>query len=391
MSKTVTIIDFKIIWNKIHHTITDEEQKLLDQWLDEDYAHKKFFDSVKQFYLSGTSFDNNEKETIKAWEKVMSKTIIKPKRKIIQWLSYVSVVLFVIFVTVTIYFISSGEKETNFERCIIENPIEPGTRKATLILDNGETYLLADNKEEVLLDGETEIKNTGTTLEYISKEKSKKGEIKFNTLKVPRGGEYFLVLSDGTKIWLNSETTLRYPVNFEKKERRVELEGEAYFEVTKNKESPFLVFSDEQVVKVLGTEFNILASPEKEEVLTTLVKGEVEVFLKESPEIKQKLIPNNQSLFSKQKNTISQKNVDPYKFIAWKEGRFVFEDESLSDIMETLSKWYNVEVIFSSEEARNYRFTGNLQRYDEFSEILKKIEKTNEIKFVIEDHTVFVK
>jgi ferric-dicitrate binding protein FerR (iron transport regulator) len=262
-------------------------------------------------------------------------------------------------------------------------------------LDNGEVYELSESTEEIFSEEGAQIKNTGKKLEYIpeteEKLKRKEERVKFNTLEIPRGGEYFLVLSDGTKVWLNSETTLRYPVNFNSEQRNVELTGEAYFEVAENKNAPFLVATGEQVVKVLGTKFNISSFQEDAFVLTTLVEGKVEVFLEKSPEVKQILLPSDQGRFDKEKGMISKRKVDPYKFIAWKEGRFVFEDELLSDMMKTLSKWYDVDVIFASERALDYRFTGNLRRYDNFREILEKIEKTNEVEFVIENREIIVK
>lgn len=136
---------------------------------------------------------------------------------------------------------------------------------------------------------------------------------------------------------------------------------------------------------------NISSFPEDAFILTTLVEGKAEVFPEKSPERKQILLPNHQSCFNKEEGKLSQKKVDPYKFIAWKDGRFVFEDEPLSDIMKTLAKWYDVDVIFDLGNASDYRFTGNLERYGNFSEILKKIEKTNEVEFRIEGRQIIVK
>jgi len=161
--------------------------------------------------------------------------------------------------------------------------------------------------------------------------------------------------------------------------------------VAENRDAPFLVTSGEQAVKVLGTKFNISSFPEDAFILTTLVEGKVEVFPEKSPERKQILLPSDQSRFDKEEERLSKKKVDPYKFIAWKDGRFVFEDEPLSDIMKTLAKWYDVDVIFDSGNASDYRFTGNLERYGNFSEILKKIEKTNEVEFRIEGRQIIVK
>lgn len=392
MPKTVTIIDFEIIWNKIHHTISGKEQKLLDQWLEESPAHQKFYENVKQFYSDGSSFENKKEDIDRAWKDVKRKTDL-PKNKYSRLIAYASFILLGALITTAIYFISS--KPAKQQPVIAETgtPIKPGSKKATLILDNGDVRELSENTEEILSEGGAQIKTTGNKLEYIpgTENELNREKVRFNTLEVPRGGEYFLVLSDGTKVWLNAETTLRYPVRFQNGQRKVELTGEAYFEVAENRDAPFLVTSGKQAVRVLGTKFNLSSFPEDAFILTTIVEGKVEVFPEQSPDSKQILLPNHQSCFNKEEGKISQQKVDPYKFIAWKEGRFVFENEPLSEIMKTLAKWYNVDVIFASEKARDFRFTGNLRRYENFGEILKKIEKTNEVEFKIEGRQVIVK
>ncbi len=392
MPKTVTIIDFEIIWNRIHDTISVEEQKLLDQWLEESAVHQKFYESVKQFYAEGSMFATKKEDIDQAWKDVNRKAGLS-KNKYSRLISYASFILLGALITTAIYFISPKSVEQQSVVAKVDIPIEPGSKKATLIMDNGVVHELSGSTEEIFSEGGAQVKNTGNKLKYIpgTEKKLSREKVRFNTLEVPRGGEYFLVLSDGTKVWLNSETTLRYPVHFKKGQRNVELTGEAYFEVTENKDAPFLVTSGKQVVKVLGTKFNISSFPEDSFVLTTLVKGKIEVFPEKSPDVKQILLPNYQSCFNKEEGKLSQKEVNPYKFIAWKEGRFVFEDEPLSDMMKTLAKWYDVDVIFASEKAGNFRFTGNLRRYDNFREILNKIEKTNEVEFIIEERQVIVK
>jgi len=144
-------------------------------------------------------------------------------------------------------------------------------------------------------------------------------------------------------------------------------------------------------VKVLGTEFNISSYKEDQFIYTTLVKGSVEVFVKDKAEIKQKLIPNEQSAINKSDMQISKRAVDPYRYVAWKDGRFVFQDQNLGEIMKTLSKWYNVEVVFAREELKTIRFTGNLERYSDFGKVLGQIGKTNEVKFNIENNLITIR
>jgi len=286
------------------------------------------------------------------------------------------------------------DNKLEMERFALEKAelIKPGTNKALLILNDGTSHDLTASNDLLLNEGGSVIKSEGTKLTYTKKEAvPKEKEIKYNTLSIPRGGEFFLKLSDGTKVWLNSETVIRYPVQFTGKERRVELMGEAFFEVAHNAKVPFIVESGEQSVKVLGTEFNISSYKEDPLILTTLVQGSVEVCFKNMPEIKQTLAPGEQSSINKLEAQILKHVVDPYKFVAWKEGRFIFDDKNLGEIMTTLSKWYNVEVTFASEDLRNYRFTGDLKRYADFGEVLKKIGKTNEVKFIIENKKITIR
>ena len=198
-------------------------------------------------------------------------------------------------------------------------------------------------------------------------------------------------MADGTKVWLNSETTLRFPVQFASDVRRVELTGEAYFEVSRNENIPFIVSSGDQQVKVLGTQFNISSYPDNQSILTTLVEGSVEVSLEGNPAEKTMLEPSEQSYFSRNESQILKRNVDVAQYVAWKDGRFVFQDQMLGDIMKTLSKWYDVQVVFANENDKNLRFTGNLERYTDFNNILRKIERTNEVKFEITDKLITIK
>jgi len=388
MPKDQTIIDFEIIWKKINHTLTEKEELLLSQWLNESPSHQRYLEKAMHYYQKGSDFTDHKTETDLVWNRLKNKGL-KSRRNKSAWIISLSAAAAAIFLIVTFLFPPTKIEVTPIAINRGEL-IKPGTRQATLILNDGSVHDLTATKNLVLNDGGTEIKSEGAKLEYTEKE-SAPSETMYNTLRIPRGGEFFLQLADGTKIWLNSETVLRYPVQFDGNERRVELTGEAFFEVARNEKKPFLVESGEQVIKVLGTEFNISSYKEEQFIYTTLLKGSVEVFFKNKPEIKQTLKPNEQSKINNAERTISKTEVDPYQFIAWKEGRFVFKDENLGEIMKTLSKWYNVEVVFDREALRNIRFTGDLQRYSDFGDVLEKIGKTNEMKFIIENKKITIR
>ncbi len=387
MKNSRNIIDFEIIWKKINKAISEEEELYLNKWLSESPKHQRFFKSAEQYYEKGSQFENIPVELKKSW-KIVSKHSENRRAGISRFVTVVSTAAASVIIIFSLFYFTNKEF---FNQSIVQNKqvIKPGTDKAVLILDDGTVHDLSNQKEFFLKEGASTIKSTGDKIEYVGQHEEKK-ELKYNTLKVPRGGEFYLVLSDGTKVWLNSETTLRYPVFFPYNERKVELIGEAYFEVEHNAKSPFLVSSDNQVIKVLGTQFNVMSYKNDPFIYTTLVNGEVEVSLKNNPEIKKILYPNEQSTIEKGNNFIEKKLVDVYALTAWKDGRFVFQDKVLSDIMKTLSMWYDVEVVFQDIEKKNMRFTGNLPRYSNFEDVLYKIGKTNEVEFIIENERITI-
>ncbi|MDP2114670.1 MAG: DUF4974 domain-containing protein [Bacteroidota bacterium] len=382
-------IDFEIIWKKIHNQTSEEEETLLKQWLSENSAHRKYYASALHYYTNGSQFANSPAELKKALRNIHRKAgIFSPARntRIIAITSIAASILFLIYFQFL-------KLEINPETLGVEQQVQsivPGSNKAVLILADGTEHdLTSDGNTFTDADG-TEIKNTGNSLEYSSKN-ALSTEIKYNTLKIPRGGEYFLILSDSTKVWLNSETTLRFPVQFAADVRSVELIGEAYFEVKKNTKVPFLVTSGNQSIKVLGTQFNVSSYPENQNIYTTLVEGNVEVLMSSNPQINLILKPSEQSILDCNNNKIQKRTVDVNQYVAWKDGRFVFREQPLEEIMGTLSKWYDVQVVFSNERDKKLMFTGNLERYANFGDILAKIEKTNEVSFNIENNIITIR
>lgn len=205
-----------------------------------------------------------------------------------------------------------------------------------------------------------------------------------NRLLVPRGGEFNLTLSDGTRVWLNAETELLYPVRFTGEQRIVYLKGEAYFEVTKNQKMPFLVQVEEVSVKVYGTEFNMNTYDGVETVLVTgsvsMNQGDREVLLK----------PNQKGLFDPIKREILVEDVDILPYVAWKNGDFIFRNESLGSIMDKLSRWYGLEIFYQNGDLRDVRLSGNLKRYKDVRELFHSFEKISDTHFKIQGNTVFI-
>ncbi|MGE0590673.1 MAG: FecR family protein [Cyclobacteriaceae bacterium] len=385
-------MDFEIIWKKINGSLSQEEELAFNTWLNESDEHKKLFENAKRYYREGSNFENWPANTMQAWQKVEqsmgTKQGVGSNRRWITWTTSAAAAIALIAVAGN-YFRETPKPQPETAHTQPATLISPGTDKAILILDDSSTYELSAGQNLSLNAGGSKINSQGTSLEYTQGEETPR-EVRYNTLKIPRGGEFALTLADGTKVWLNSESSLRFPVSFVGETRDVELQGEAYFDVAES-QIPFRVISSQQVVQVLGTEFNISSYKEDSLTVTTLVEGKVDVFMSENPGIRQSLHPNQQSSLVRKDGRIVKRDVDPHEFIAWREGRFAFRAQSLSSIMKTLSRWYDIDVTFENKEAQNILFTGDIKRHENFENILELIEKTHEVKFTIEGRSIMIK
>ncbi len=378
-------IDFLLLWKKIHSKLTLEEEEKLDTWLSESSRHREYFKSLQNFYLQDAASPSPEVD--KAWEKV-SRRLHQQDKKMITWrlVTGIAASLLLLFSAWYFFPVAAPQQPATTAQ---QDAITPGTDKALLVMDNGAQYDLSQGSKLQLKVGGTDIQSEGTDVVY-KKETIKDTKPVFNTLKVPRGGQFKLTLSDGTRVWLNAASTLRYPVYFSGSERKVTLTGEAYFEVSKNKKIPFRIQSQGQTIEVLGTAFNISSYPDDSLTATTLVEGKVKVFVTARPDIQTSLLPGSQSLLPKGKQEIKQHTVDTRVYTAWKDGKFVFVDQPLKDMMKTLARWYDVEVVFTNEKSKNLSFTGDIERYKDFEKILFLIEKTNEVSFKIKGRRIVI-
>lgn len=272
---------------------------------------------------------------------------------------------------ITSYFFRDTFFSSPIEKAPIVLTVEPGKEKAILTLEDGSNITLGKGKSYV----SNSLKSNGEKLVYNSglSSKSIKG---FNCLTIPRGGQYFVKLSDGTKVWLNSGSKLKYPVAFVEGEmREVELVyGEAYFDVspsTNHKGAKFKVLNKNQEVEVFGTEFNIKAYGDEQNVYTTLVEGKVTVNLEGK---KQFLKPNQRSVLDTNNKMMTVSAIDVYNEISWKEGVFSFEDLTLIEMTKVLSRWYDVDFVFLNKALENQKFVGVLDKNQNLQDILSTIK-----------------
>ncbi|MFA9188191.1 FecR family protein [Flavobacterium sp. FBOR7N2.3] len=283
---------------------------------------------------------------------------------------YVVAASAVLLITFTAFF---NQQKTTPVVAAVPNKIEVGTDKAMLTLEDGSTVVLEKGKTY----NNKNVNSTGKELLY-NKSNSGSKKVAYHYLTIPRGGQFAITLSDGTKVWLNSETQLKFPVHFvEGKTRGVELVyGEAYFEVspsTAHKGAGFTVTQKSQKIHVIGTEFNIKAYKDDSNIATTLVEGKVEM---EFANVKQNLIPNQRANFNIKTNKVKIAKVDVYNDICWKNGVFSFEDKPLDEIMKVLSRWYDIQVIFENESIKKEQFNGVLIKDRNIDEILRSIKNS---------------
>ncbi len=270
--------------------------------------------------------------------------------------------------------------------------IEKGYSKALLITSGGNEYRLEEGMNRIISEKEGVQIHTDSNhvVQYsgIAGENDESLAGMYNTLKVPRLGEYQLVLSDGTKVWLNSESELRYPVKFTGETREVELLGEAYFDVEKNPNKPFFVKTSNVNTRVLGTEFNVSAYP-NEELNITLVEGSIELNSEQISD-KLRLIPGDNANLKIGGDQIHVSQVDVRKYTAWRDGYFYFEKERLEDILVKLERWYDFKVFYQNPAVKDYTFKMRADRNQDFAEIVSRLEQTGRISIEIKGNVIVV-
>ena len=378
----------KLLLTERRRTLTEKEKLILNEWLKEDKGNKILYNSLKNeanipAKLKSLSEFNKDEANASFVELTKTRKTRSIYREVLK---YAAILIPFIF---AVWFIYQNNNKIEPEIQLVSTEIQPGTSKAILKLADGTVVNLEEEKELVAEFDGTIISNNNKEIIYNpSGKKVKSRKLQFNTIEIPRGGEYQLILSDGTKVWLNSGTSIKYPVAFAANSREVYLEeGEAFFEVTENKESPFIVHTSKMKVNVLGTSFNVRAYSDENQLATTLITGKVIINQPETGK-EYTLIPNEQAIFSDQ--GVDVKSVDVNKFIAWKNGRILFEENTLEEIFNDLSRWYNIDVDYASSEVKKLMFSIDVERYDEFGEILGILELTKKVKFEIEENSITI-
>lgn len=374
----------RLIARYLSDEIGEEEQAELTRWRDESPENERLFqeickeENIKQNMQKRQTFHAED-----GWEGVQRKIQRhRFRHRILNICKYAAIFIFpVAIATVAIY--KSGNEPQPLSQ--VEEQIVPGGKKAVLILDNGEAIDLKSTSGVELKEKDgTVIQVDSTVLNYQQAPARTSEKLAYNKVNVPRGGEYQLTLSDGSKVQLNSMSSIRFPVQFAQDCRLVELEGEAYFEVSKTGQ-PFIVQTKGMKIEVLGTTFNISAYA-NEEYQTTLVSGSVKVQTENGSN--RVLKPSEQACITPGSNQINVRNVDTAFYTSWIHGKINFKDQRLDDIMKTLARWYDMDVVYENEATKELRFGCYVNRYNEITPLVKLLEQTGRVTVTVEGKTI---
>lgn len=371
-----------------HGELGEKEREEVENWLAGDSAHRKFYRQVCEAYYA---MRWNRREQIIDMERARKRVRRAWASRRNLWVRYMAAASVVVLCAVGgVWWMNRMPGKTAVEQLPVA--ITGGVRsQALLLLANGEKVALGEQKKLLVVDEEkltVVVDSTGAIRYTAAPRETPEEDMRHNTLIVPRGGEYFITLSDGTKVWLGADSRFEYPMAFGSGERRVRLQGEAYFEVAKDSLRPFVVNSGDYRMQVYGTEFN-LNTYNVDRVQLVLVTGSVGFQANTSvDEVRLKPGQLGEANVLTGEETVREVNVAHYT--AWRSGTVIFENETLSSIMEKLQRWYDVEVFFEHEDLKNMRFFGNLRKYAGIEEFLTCLEKTSDARFSVKGRTVVV-
>lgn len=353
------------------------------QWANSDPDNRAAYDAFLKDYLRlRWAQEDRHIQVSRVWQRISATTRGKRQRRIYFT---VAASIAILAVAAAVFLLMPKEKPVT----LAQSPIQSVQPQATLILSTGEKIDLQQTHHLPIReqDGSTVNIDTLAGLRYDTAA-PQTTQLIYNKIIVPRGGEYFLTLADGTQIWLDAESTLEYPVQFNTTERRVKLQGKAYFSVTRDTTKPFLVEVDKFSIRVHGTEFNVNAH-DAQRIETVLVNGSIG-FKANAKSAEQLLQPHQLAMVNSLTGQSEIRDVNILPHVAWKNRNIVFANERLDNIMEEIARWYDVHVFFQNEELKALRFDCNMPRYSDIRELFFFMEQTSNARFYINDRTVII-
>lgn len=372
--------------------LSTEEESLLNDW------YHSFNDSQIDIIDVENLTENQLAQRIKLRldETIKDKRKLKVATNASRWKLTAAAASIVVILSIGSYFIFSPKTikkeiaKTNIRKPSMKNDIAPGGNRATLTLSDGSTIILdSASNGTISKQGNIKVEKLANGLLAYSqngKQITENDEAFYNTITTPRGGQYHVTLSDGSQVWLNAASSIRFPVAFTGTERRVEITGETYFEVAKNAAMPFRVKAASSEVEVLGTHFNVNAYDDEAVIKTTLLEGKVKVSVPN--QVARFLQPGQQAAINKEGKIGVLDNADIEEVMAWKNGRFQFSSADLKSILRQISRWYDVDIEYKGNV--NLHFTGQLTRNDSVSKVFEILELTGEVHFRIDNKKIVV-
>lgn len=364
--------------------LTEAGERQLTEFLKEEQGRRLFRRCVQDWWLARVIVRWQKLDAGAAWERVKHRATFH-RRKMWRRVAGIAALFAVVAGSGWYVLGRTDEPEPEVAEAV-------GPRGATLTLSNGEVIELKAQETGIIRRDTTcsiELTEEHGLACTVAPAMQDDTVLRYNTLQVPQGCNFLLTLSDGSRVWLNAESTLRYPEKFAPGRREVELEGEGFFEVRTDSSAPFYIDVRGLKTEVLGTTFNLKAYPDEPEVVTTLVTGQIR---QECEGLRPILLtPNTQSIYNPQEMHLQTSSVNPAEALAWKDGRFIFKNRPLEEIFRELGRWYSLEeVTYFPPELKNTCFYLNTNRFENVRTVLETLEKTNTLSFELEGNRVRV-
>lgn len=365
--------------------LSEAEERELNEWRGQDARNEATYQRLLDEKFRELERRRQQLVDIERPLREMKARIGTTRRRVAlyRWTTYAAVALALVALSFTAWsYYHTTHRPMRWDEATSQtwyaDQIRPGQTRAVLTLDDGSTLPVAD--EQQVADEISKHQAQGQTA----------ASPRLNTLKTPRGGEFKITLEDGTEVWLNADSKLTYPESFGGKERKVALQGEAYFKVAKDSLKPFLVETKGPVVKVYGTEFNVCAYEEDRRTYTTLVSGSISLLSANGSNAELKLSPGSQATFDKRREKTYVHTVNADVVTSWRKGVFVFEEFSFEQIMQTLSRWYDFTYEFRTPELKETVFMGTISRYADFKDVLQILEKSGKLRMRVKGRHVII-
>nr|WP_129730050.1 FecR family protein [Parabacteroides goldsteinii] len=378
---------YQIILSVLADEATDTERRILTQWLEKSGENRKEYTKFKQlFQITSLPPKEMEVDTERAWQIVGSQTVYKKKTvKFPIWISYAAMIVVIVFIGISLYNTEPAQdNQGRMEKVDIKEFEEP-----TLLLENGEKIALNGEPFSIKQEQVTIKNDKDNKLVYESQKEANKTTVLNNHLVIPKGRTYQLHLEDGSRIWLNSESELIYPEQFIGDKREVTLIGEAFFEVAKNAEKPFLVKTKGIEIKVLGTSFNVSCYGKDNTINTTLVEGSVSIHTEQGKE--QTITPSEQFTYNKDNHSTKIQTVNTELYTSWIDGKYIFKDTTLEEIIDKLQRWHDIHPNYEEQDLRHRRFSITIDRQSTLDQILEVISFTSDVKLEKAGNSINIK